>query len=177
MRIDHSVPSSDGMFGLGNPFASRGFYGQRQMFGLGQEGAAEAAVMKELTAEDKEVTPGGPDILDDRCDQVFGMGMCSPGGKCPLGGTCSLGQEMFGMGQQEMFGLGQEAPVRNAINPNMVRCQNMFGLGQAAPATTPWGAISLGLIIGGFVGAVFGQVGASLGSKLVPMNVRIKGGR
>ena len=160
MRIDHAVPSSGGMFGLGNPFASRGYYGRQSMFGLGQEGAAEAAVMKELTPEDKEVTPGGPDINDDRCDQMFGMG-----------------QEMFGMGQ-EMFGLGQEAlPVHNAINPNMVRCQNLFGMGQAAPAATPWGAISLGLIIGGFVGAVFGQVGASLGSKLVPMNVRIKSGR
>ena len=159
MRIDHSVPSNGGMFGLGNPFSSRpGYYGRQSMFGLGQEGAAEAAVMKELTAEDKEVTPG--DFEDRRCDELFGMG-----------------QEMFGMGQ-EMFGMGQEAlPVHNAINPNSFHCQNLFGMGQAAPATTPWGAISLGLIIGGFVGAVFGQVGASLGSKLVPMNVRIKGGR
>jgi len=101
-------------------------------------------------------------------ERLFGL----PSGM-PPGVRKPYGSAFFGLGQENLFGLPSGMPpgVRKSYG------SAFFGLGQAVAPTTGAGqvaALSLGLLIGGFVGAIIGQIGASLGSKVVPLEIKMR---
>jgi len=146
-----------------------GYLPSQAIFGLGQES---------LFGPPSGSPPG---VRTDRDSAFFGLGQESLFGP-PSGSPAGVRypSSMMGLGQEALFGfqrgLGQEAlfGVPRLPGNRMDQGAAFFGLGQATPTAGTVLGLSIGLLIGGFVGAIIGQIGAGLGSKVVPLNVKMK---